>query len=204
MPSLNKKTIATYDTIASAYRETRDRDYLAHERKTFENLLPGTKIIDIACGSGRDAPYFLAHDLDYVGIDASQGMLNEAIKVAPHARFELMDFHSLTFSPNTFDGFWAAAAIVHTPKRQISKLLRGFHSILKPQGIGFISFKPKINLNEGIITEHKFNKTLERYFAFYSIDEFTSIVKECGFIVVSHHTLRQYDKEWVCFFVKKA
>ena len=67
------------------------------------------------------------------------------------AHFVLMDFQYLKFPPRSFDGFWAAASLLHTPKRKIKSVLGNIHKILKPEGVGFISLKRKTSFEEELI-----------------------------------------------------
>lgn len=204
---ISDKTIKTYDKISGHYSDTHyETTFWEKEFKIFQTLIKGKKIIDIGCGAGRDAEFFTTHGFNYTGIDASKGLLAEAKKRLPHAKFILMDFYKLNFPPGSFDGFWASASLLHVPKRRLAAVLNQIRHIIKPQAIGFISVKEKMDMDEGIIRESKYGG-IERYFAFYDPPEFEKILENTGFTVIKHHTLIENDirkTKWLCYFVKKT
>ena len=110
MPTLNQKTIKTYDTIAKGFSDSHfDPNFWKKEFEIFQKLISGKpphkgapvggispphqdflcggkKIIDIGCGAGRDAILFKKAKFDYTGIDASSKMLKEARKRVPRGK----------------------------------------------------------------------------------------------------------------------
>ncbi|MBI2624263.1 class I SAM-dependent methyltransferase [Candidatus Parcubacteria bacterium] len=200
------RTIQTYDRIASQFNRAHFHpDFWLPEFKAFQKIISGRKVIDIGCGAGRDATLFTKSRLDYTGIDASRGMLSVARKRARAGKFILMSFYDLKFPAQTFDGFWAAASLLHIPKRRIGKVLRGIQKILKPHGIGFIRIKEKARLEEGLLREEKWGG-IERYFAFYTQTEFAGVLQRNGLRVIKSYTKRENDPnqtKWLCYFVKR-
>ena len=197
------KTIQTYDKIAENFSKSHfDPIFWKKEFGIFEKLVNGKKVIDIGCGTGRDAILFTSKNFDYLGTDASKGMLNVARKRVKRGKFKLMSFYDLDFPENTFDGFWAVASILHVPKNKVNDVLKGVRRIIKPGGIGFVSIKEKRALEEGIIKEDKFGG-IERFFAFYTMDEFKGVLIKSGFEVLSNHVLKEMDTNWLCYFVRK-
>ncbi len=197
------KTIESYDKIASQYSNTHFAHFWVEEFDYFKELLSGKKIIDIGCGAGRDASVFVENGFDYLGIDASEGMLKIAKERVKDGKFQVMDFYHLNFLPETFDGFWAAASLLHIPKNHLKEVLSEIHKITKPSGIGFISVKEKKQLDEGLIDENKYGG-IHRYFAFYTEDEFKKVLEESYFQIVKTSTHIENDgTKWLCFFVKK-
>ncbi|MBI2625749.1 class I SAM-dependent methyltransferase [Candidatus Parcubacteria bacterium] len=201
------KTVQTYDRIAPQFHRAHLRpDFWRPEFNAFKRLVPGKKVIDIGCGTGRDAVLFTKARFDYVGIDASRGMLSVARKRARAGKFILMSFYDLQFPAQTFDGFWAAASLLHVPKKRIGTVLRAIRRILKPHGIGFIRVKEKTRLEEGPLKEEKWGG-IERYFAFYAQTEFAGVLQRSGLRVIKSYTKRENDPNrtnWLCYFVKKA
>lgn len=199
-------TVRTYDKIAQHFSDTHyETTFWAKEFIVFKQLLTSGKIIDIGCGAGRDAVLFVESGFDYTGIDASSGMLSQARKRVKRGKFLLMDLYKLNFPKEVFDGFWAAASLLHVPKANIASVLQGIAQIIKPGGIGFISVKQKTGMDEGMIQEKKYGG-IKRYFAFYDRSEFQSILETNGFKVIRKHILKEndvYKTQWLCYFVKK-
>lgn len=200
---LHQDTIKTYNKIAQSYNSTHlDPSFWKSEFKLFKNLIPGNKIIDLGCGAGRDATLFLENNFDYTGLDASSEMLKEARKRSPTGKFVLGDFHQLNFPDESFDGFWAAASLLHAPKKDIEDVLNGIRHILKPGGVGFISLKETRNIDEGVIKEDKYGG-IKRYFSFYTSKELADILKKTGFVVIKNLIHKEGETNWLCYFVKK-
>jgi ubiquinone/menaquinone biosynthesis C-methylase UbiE len=200
----HKSTIDAYNKIADDFHQRNAKSILNKEYDVFENLMGENKdILEIGCGTGRDAGELIKRDFNYTGIDASEEMLNIAQKQVPEAEFHVGDFYKLDFADNSFDGFWAAATFLHVPKSEIDVVIAEVKRILKPNGKGFITVKEKTTMDEGIIEETKAGG-IERFFAFYDQDEFEDILKRNGFEVLQ--VMRQQEDDniktrWIEFFV---
>lgn len=96
-----------YDQHPEEFADDTTLDALPEELRTlldsFVEGLGGPRVLDAGCGPGRDVDYFSARDLDPVGIDVVDGMLE-------HARAEMageyleVDIRELGFESNCFDG----------------------------------------------------------------------------------------------------
>jgi ubiquinone/menaquinone biosynthesis C-methylase UbiE len=201
----DEKTIETYNKIAAQYSSAHFDHFWIDEFDFFSHIVPGKKVIDIGCGAGRDAFVFVENNFDYLGIDASEGMVGVASNRVMSGEFRVMDFYHLDFPPETFDGFWAAASLLHIPKIKIAEVLKSIYPILKKGGAGFISVKEKKDFNEGFVKENKYGGSA-RYFAFYTQGEFKIFLENAGFEVVKISTHPETDPQktnWLCYFVKK-
>ncbi|MEI6238222.1 MAG: methyltransferase domain-containing protein [bacterium] len=203
----DKKTIDSYNKIAEEYHKRNAKTIWSKEYKTFRELLVGkSNILEIGCGTGRDAEELVKMDFNYTGIDASSGMLNLAKKRVPKGKFIINDFFKLDFPAESFDGFWAAASFLHVPKAEIDKVLIEAKRILRQNGIGFISMKEKTDKDEGVISETKAGG-IQRYFAFYKQEEFSQILERNGFQIIEKVIEVEDDplaQRWLGFFVSKA
>jgi ubiquinone/menaquinone biosynthesis C-methylase UbiE len=202
----DEKTVNAYNKIADDYKNRNSNPFYTNEYETFLRFFrEGKKIIEIGCGIGRDAEKLIENGFVYTGIDASDGMLALARERVPSADFRCMDFYTLSFPDECFDGFWTAATLLHVPKENIKDVLQNIKRIVKPKGIGFISVKEKTTMDEGIIKEKK-SGGIERYFSFYEEGEFGKILKENGFEVMDSYKKLENDTQqtvWLCFFVRK-
>ena len=208
MKSQVAKTRETYNRIASEFAGLHpSRNNWLNELAYFTRLLSGKRVIDIGCGHGPDTSYFIDRGFDYVGIDNSAGMLEEAKKLNPEAKFIQMDLFDLKFPEDSFDGFWAASSLLHIPKREIKFVLRKIAGITKKMGVGFISLKERKNIDEGLVKSDQYGGD-ERFFSFYALGEFASVLKECGFEIIKDYKLEQMDmgktKSMLCYFVRKV
>ncbi len=75
-----KETLATYEAMAPVWGPQQEgfphRDFFIHD---FFSRIEGDLILDLGCGAGRCATWFLWSGMKYVGIDLSVGMLLRAL-----------------------------------------------------------------------------------------------------------------------------
>ena len=200
----DKLTIDAYNKIAEEFSQRNSVSIYNAEFQAFRSSVKsGDKILEIGCGTGRDADELVKLNFDYTGIDASEGMLAIARERVKQGNFQMGDFYHLKFPDNAFDGFWAAASFLHVPKNEMDVVLQEAKRILKPEGIGFISLKQKTTMDEGYIKETKAGG-IERYFAFYTKDEIEGILKRNQFQILQVTTQTEKDGTiWLCCLIKK-
>jgi len=161
------------------------------------------KILDIGCGFGKDYHFFKQERYDYVGVDFSEGLLAEARALNPEGQFVLGDMKDLPFKDKSFDGFWAVASLLHIPKQDIRKVLRGIRAKMKNGAVGMIVIKE----GEGEMVDpgDSWSKGgAPRFFAYYRKYEFWDILEKSGFEVVWAEK-RAQDKRtcWIRFLVQR-
>lgn len=187
-----QQTIQTYDKIAPEYcRKTRQTKFLEWEENYIKKLLSfisKTKplILDVGCGDGRHCIIIENNGGKAIGIDLSQGMLEEAKTLYPKGDFQIMDMRNLSFDDDFFEGIWASGSIYHVPKSTIGELIREFRRVLKPNGILAINFK--LGKGEGMEEQPKSYQGSSRYFAYYTEQEMRDILGNFGFEVLESCT----------------
>ncbi len=197
------KTIQTYNKAALEYdKSNNSSEYLIKEFNLFKKYIQGKKVIELGCGNGRDVRLFYENHFDYVGIDASIEMLNKAKNRIPNGNFKLQNFYKIKFPQKTFDGFWAAASLVHVPKQRMEGVLKNIWKILKPNGIGFISIRQKKDIDEGYVNSVYSN--LPRFFSFYENKEFSDILEKNDFKILKHYKLEEGKNIWLYYFIMKV
>jgi SAM-dependent methyltransferase len=92
----------------------------------------GSRVLDVATGSGYLAAAALQRGADPVGIDFSAAQVRLARDRYPSVRFEQADAEALPFEPGTFDAVVNAFGICHLPNPDLS--LREAHRVLKRGG----------------------------------------------------------------------
>ncbi len=195
-------TLTTYQRIAKIWtqRNRKHPDYWQKQFTNFQNLLPTGQILDVGCGPGRDAEFFLGAGYKYVGIDISSELLAEATQHFPQATFQEMSMYELDFPDHSFDGFWAAASLLHIPKDRLSKVLEGIARVVKSGGIGFIAVKA--GEGESFVTDAE--TRTERFFAFYGDDEFRKYLATDYEILDYARLVHPKDqKDWLLYWVRR-
>ncbi len=134
------KSIAYYNENAQDFfHRTVHIDLLPFYQKFLSFLPKRAHILDLGCGSGRDAQYFKHQNFKITALDASE----ELIKLASSYLGQevlLLKFQDLTFQ-NMFEGIWANASLLHVPYEDLNSILKKIHAALKKKGILYASFK---------------------------------------------------------------
>jgi len=182
------RTREYYDTFAQAYAE-RTADLVADLLLDFAtSLVPGSKVLDVGCGPGRDLARLTGLGFSAVGLDLSFAFCNMAQKHAPTVQ---ADLSHIPLADQSFDGVWAYASLVHLGTADAKEAILELRRVLRMGGITEISVKTKET--SGWIGEGD----ERRWFHGWDQDEFTSLVGSCGFRVT-------WSKENRGFFYVRA
>lgn len=173
------QTQRAYNSLAPNRNSTRgDPSTWLREHEFFSRLILKGRVLDLGCGGGRDALLLRPRSL-YVGLDLSQPMLTQARMLAPTAQFVRADMYALPFSDDSFQGCWAAASLLHIPKRRIRQVLAEIRRVTS--GICFIAVKE----GDGeVMLAEKNDPTLARFYAFWRPKELAGVLSDSGFGVM--------------------
>lgn len=141
MPINKEKNLKYYNENATEYHERNKGKDLTGLYQAFEKHLKGKRILDLGCGTGRDAAYFTSKGFDVVGLDFSQEMLKIAKKAAPEVEFIQQDLTANLMSLGMFDGVWAMASLLHLDETEFKDTLVQIKEILEPGAPLFLSIK---------------------------------------------------------------
>jgi ubiquinone/menaquinone biosynthesis C-methylase UbiE len=181
--NLHAKSFAEYAKIYRGGFEKKIEQFSKQFKK-------GSRILDIGCGSGRDAKYFSDKGFEVVGIDLSE----ELIKICQETSkgtFMLMDFEKIEFPDHSFDGVWAIASLVHVPKKNLSKALRKIKKIIKKNGHIFATFR--FGDKEVILKDLRGDVELERFYSYFQTHELKEIFTKEGFKNIE----TEVNQDWV-------
>lgn len=183
-----RTTVDYYQTNGREWVESHQSDrFWGDFFDRFSGLVGEGKILEIGCGGGRDAEE-LVDKHEYVGIDITRTMLNEAKKRHPDQNFIEANVYHLPFKSEEFDGFWAAAVLLHL--EDIQDGLREIRRVTKKGGYGFIAVKK----GEGHMVDDK-----GRYFRLYQRDELTEVMGDLGIKVKINEELSFGETTWMLF-----
>ena len=130
------KTLAYYEDNAK-YLSQR---YESAKVDTIHSLLLKTfpsksYLLEIGCGSGRDAGFMYQKGYDVLAIDGSREMIFEAKRCHPELAGSLEVIKipdDLQFEPSSFDGVYSIATLMHLDKDAIDRTIEKVAMILKP------------------------------------------------------------------------
>jgi len=171
-------TINTYDNIVDEYVDYFKSKDLGNNVQfqseidyIVSNINDNASILDVGTAIG-DYPKYLTEqcnkNFNVVGIDASNNMLERAIKNAPKSKFELMDIRELKFEPNTFDAIICFATLIHINDTECMKVLDKFNEILKDKGLIAINVMELLDNKKESLEIEPFNPKYKTYFNRYT------------------------------------
>ncbi|MGD9590966.1 MAG: class I SAM-dependent methyltransferase [Candidatus Berkiella sp.] len=170
---------STADAYAANVANLAPLDSIKH---LLSKLPPHPDIIDIGCGSGRDAKIFSDHGAKVTGIDFSQSMLEIAKKHSPTSNFLLMDIENMTFEAATFDAAWAACSLMHIPKSNFVTVLQKIHLFLKESGYLYLALKQ--GNGEGLMKDERYDGDVQKYVSFYKEEELRNYIEKAQFNIL--------------------
>ncbi|MGW7085456.1 class I SAM-dependent methyltransferase [Streptomyces sp. NPDC054871] len=163
---------------------------LAAGRRLAEVLPPGSRVLDVGCGTGLPTARQLADAGHFVlGIDLSSGMLDLARKnvPAPNAEFRQLDVAALRAEGpdgvGQFDGIAAFFALLMLPRAEIPYALRLLHGLLRPGGLLALSMV-EADLDDAGIPFLGHTIRVSGYLR----DELRQVVRDAGFDIVDEDT----------------
>lgn len=196
-----KATIEVYDKFAKQYGNYTFEHILQFQLMQFTNYLKKkAKILDIGCASGRDVEYLSEEGFNITGIDLSKNLIKEAKKKFK-GKFKHMDMAQMSFKDASFDAIWCHATLCHVKKGSAVSVLKEFYRALKKGGVVYIGLRS--GKGQGMVA---FSETgnMERFFAFYELDELVTLMKKAGFSVLKAYSEKDgYSGTWLNVFAKK-
>jgi 2-polyprenyl-3-methyl-5-hydroxy-6-metoxy-1,4-benzoquinol methylase len=112
--------------------------------KRLLNCFPeGAKLLDAGCGSGRDADFMIRMNYDVLAVDASDSMIQGAVKHFPLLRNScrqiIIPGELSQLGQNSFDGIYSIAMLMHLNEADIKNSLLEFKRLLIKNGRLFFS-----------------------------------------------------------------
>src|SRR4029077_14769476 len=111
-----------------------------------------SRVLDLACGTGRIAVPLAARGFDVAGIDISQRALEVARAAAPELDWRHGDMRELPWDDESFDGvinLWSAFGYFET-QAEHERVLAEVARVLRPGGVFVIDAVNQVALVRGI------------------------------------------------------
>ena len=150
--------MAEYDKFAEKYEklteklETKTRE---HTHSLIKSSLKDKNLLDVGCGSGADAKYYLNKGAKVFGIDISKKEI-EIIRKKIKGNFVVGNMDKLPYKSNTFDIITSTYALQNSSK--VTKAITEMIRVAKPGAqILILTKHPFRNLIEGNINDKKHN-----------------------------------------------
>ncbi|PIV50596.1 hypothetical protein CO115_01840 [Candidatus Falkowbacteria bacterium CG_4_9_14_3_um_filter_36_9] len=127
-----------YEEIADDFNETRKKYLWPELIKLADMVKDDDRILDIGCGNGRLVKTFKDKNVWYLGVDASEKLINVAKKKlkAANFQFKIADIFDLDKIINKkFDYVFCIAVLHHIPGKDLRILaLKQLKNKIKPDG----------------------------------------------------------------------
>jgi len=140
---MTNTTLEYYQKQALKIAENYEKvDMSSLQRRLQKSFPKGGKLLELGCGSGRDATFLHSNGFDIYVSDASENMLNNAISIHPELKknyYKLVLPDIFPFNDNFFDGVYAIAVLMHLKTEDIILTLQEIHRVLKPTSHFFFS-----------------------------------------------------------------
>lgn len=197
----------TYDKIAKDWHNDHKLDdwWTKGTDKFISFIKENNLVLDVGCGAGTKSNYLINRKLRVVGIDLSEEMIKIARKEVPLGQFITMDLDDIEELPNSFDGIFMQAILLHIPKKDIEERLRKVARKLKEGGYLYIAVKEKRKggPEEEIKIEKDYGYIYERFFSYFSKNEIVEYFKKLGFKLVYESVTSHGDTNWIQVIGKK-
>lgn len=153
------ETLTYYNRYADTFvAGTQNADMSEQYRFFLKHLSPGSKILDLGCGSGRDSAYFASLGFDVTAADGSEELCKR-VKANYGIEALCIKFEELSFVAE-YDAVWACASLLHVKKADMPDVMSKVSTALKPGGILYASFK--YGNDERVSNGRFFNNYTER------------------------------------------
>lgn len=135
-----------------------------------DNLLEKNgEILDLGCGSGRDAKHFLDSGFSVTALDLSPILAKKASQFIGQDVI-VADMKDLNFQ-DRFIGIWACASLLHLSEDEVFETIKRCHKALKKDGVLYASFK---------YGENNYEKD-GRSFTCFTRDKFLNLIEGLDF-----------------------
>lgn len=126
-----------YDQNAQRYSEGANRCNPKSAINAFiASLPPGGKVLDAGCGNGRDVQTLLEAGFEVHAFDASGEMCRlTAERTGGRVVPRKLRFSEFDDPPDSYDGIWAMASLVHTPADDLPEVVSKLRRALRPLGV---------------------------------------------------------------------
>jgi SAM-dependent methyltransferase len=130
-------------------------------------IVPGMRVLDAGCGSGRNLVYLLRSGFEVFGVDESSAAIEQtrrlAAALAPHlpvSNFRMEPVERMSFADADFDVV-ISSAVLHFAKgeTQWMSMVNEMWRVLKPSGIFFARLASTIGIEDQVrpITDRRYH-----------------------------------------------
>lgn len=182
-----------YDVVAEDYANLEGAVEWPRMRwlhKVLAELSPGSRVLDLGCGSGVPATREIAREHDVIGVDVSARQVELARRNVPRAEFIHDDIPSLDFPAGSFHAVVAFYVLDHLPRELHATILASIHRWLTPEGLLLLTVETE---DEPGVTGEWLG--VDMFFSCFDADTTRQLIREAGFEALSEAIEAQIEGE---------
>lgn len=191
-------TMRFYADQAPVYNASGPQGASRHLSAFLDRLQPGSRILELGCGGGRDSELMIRRGFV---VDPTDGSAEIARKAQERIRkpVRVMRFDELN-AHEEYDAIWAHGSLLHVPRSGLAAVLRLVWRALRPSGLHSASFK-----GGGVEGRDRFG----RYFNFLDLPQLLAIYHasaEWEVVTTAQYMGGGYERSegpWVAVTVRK-
>ncbi|MFZ4875607.1 class I SAM-dependent methyltransferase [Janthinobacterium sp. Mn2066] len=137
------ETLTAYNQQAAAYaRDWREQDAPSDMYALLKQYFSPGLTVDIGCGAGRDTAWLLDNGFQAIGVDVSQGLLDEARAAYPGITFQQASLPALDgLERGSYQNVLCETVIMHLDPASISDAVSTLIALLVPGGTLYLSWR---------------------------------------------------------------
>lgn len=100
-------------------------------------LKPGGRLLELGCGSGRDAAFMISQGFKVLATDGCASMVDQAKRLHPELLGQVIDLklpEGLSNALGVFDGVYAIAVLMHLSTQEIERTISAVNFLLATKG----------------------------------------------------------------------
>jgi len=217
---MDSVTVNCYNTQAATYADRYEAaDMSALHQFLLRHLPERCRVLEIGCGSGRDAAFLLAHGYDVTATDASPSMLALAVQRHPElaSRLHLLSFplslggeragvrvdsltrHTAQGAPSSFPAILSVAMVMHLTNPELRECAVQWRDLVEDEGVLVISASTG---RPGLV---QLREDTGRLYCERTPDELLKVFEQAGFTCIATHPLSDLlnrDIQWTVLILR--
>lgn len=140
---MDSETLSAYNKQAASYaRDWREQDAPSDMYALLKQYFTPGPTADIGCGAGRDTAWLVANGFETIGVDVSQGLLDEARETYPAITFQQASLPALDgLKRGSYQNVLCETVIMHLEPASISEAVSSLIALLVPGGTLYLSWR---------------------------------------------------------------
>ena len=201
-----ERTISYYDSKAADQVQKYEQADMSEVHAILcKAFISGARLLELGCGSGRDAAFLLSKGFDVLITDGSSNILDYALQIHP----ELEPRHRLLrlpepfpFGGEEFDGVYAIGVFMHLDLSGYASSLKEIWRVLKKGGRFFFSVP---HYRDDLIEQERDDRG--RLYTALSEQDWIKECESVGFVMLSTYktedSLGRRGIGWISFLLEK-